>query len=428
MVIGIIGPLDSGQKISNYLKEIDKDIETKLYISEIILDALDNIEKCEKECDAIIFTGCGVACAVKSKYEVKKPNEFVSRGGTSILKAFWDVEKSGMKSDRFSIDVVENEILDDILNEIDIKYKEVFSLPFSDDIDEAEYTKWHIELFEKNKIDIMLTGFGGVYNELKKKGYPVFRLEATRPLIKVCYEKIKTGYALNKAQYSQIAVEILSLKHNKSNNESYYSNMIKKAEMDKTIVEYVRSIQGSLFNFGRDEYVVFAHKGAVDNLKNYRKLKMLQKNVKNIGFSLGVGIGIGVTAYKAESNGYKALQKCMDSKDLDIFLVDEDDNLKGPLGDENEINYSLVASNEYLIDISEKTGLSCESVARIIAINEVRKSKVYDAKELADYLHISERSSRRILNKILSADLGRIYAKETSKGGGRPKNLIELLF
>lgn len=428
MKIGIIGPSDSSQKIYEYLSQLDKEIEIKQYISERVANTLEKISICEKECDAIIFTGCGVSEAVKSKYEVKKPNGFVSRGGTSILKAFWDVKKDNMKLDRFSIDVVENETLEDILQEIDINNKEVFSLPFSNEIDEMEYAKWHIDLYEQNKISVMLTGFAGVYNELKSKGYPVYRLHATRPLIKVCYEKVKGEFELNKAQYSQVAVEVLSLADYKGSNENYYSNMIKKSEMDKIIVEYVRSIQGSVFNFGRDEYIIFAHKGAVDNTNNYNKLFKLQKEIKNIGFSLGVGIGIGVTAYQAESNGYKALKRCEDSDDFYIYSIDENDFIKGPLGLDNELNYSLVSSNEKIIDISNKTGLSCESVSKLMAINEIRQSKVYDTKELADYLDISDRSARRILNKIVAADLGRVCAKETSKGGGRPKSLIELLF
>ena len=428
MKVGIIGPSDSGYKIKQYINEVDKDLDVILYIREKAVEALEVIESCEDECDAIIFTGCGVAEAVKSKYDVKKPHSFVSRGGTSITKAFWEIRNANMSLERFSIDVVENEILEDILKEIEINSKEVFSLPFSNEIDEMEYAKWHIDLYRKNKIDVMLTGFANVYNELKKDGYPVFRLEATRPLIKVCYEKIKSKYALNKAQNSQIGVEILSLIDYKGSNDNYYSNMIKKSDLDKVIVEYVRSIQGSLFNFGRDEYIIFAHRGAIDDEVNYNKLFTLQKDIKNRGFSLGVGIGIGNTAYQAETNGYKALKRCLDSKDSEIYLIDENDIIRGPLGTNNELSYSLVTSDEYLMEISQKTSLSCESISKIIAISETRQSKVYDTKELADYLDISDRSARRILNKIVEADLGRVYAKETSKGGGRPKNLIEILF
>ena len=274
----------------------------------------------------------------------------------------------------------------------------------------------------------MITGFSDVYSELKKEGYPVYRLEPTIPLIKVAYKQLKSKYALNKAQYSQIAVEILSFSDNKNDIEYYYSNMIKKSDMDKFIINYVRSIQGSLFPFGRNEYIVFANKGAIYDKENYNKLLELSKDIKNIGFYLNIGLGIGTTSYQAETNARKALIKSIDSKSSHIYMVDENDTMIGPLGEEKELNYSLKVSDEKLIQISEATGLSCESIVKIMALNETRKSNIYDSKELADLLDLSERSARRILQKIISCDLGRVIAKETSHGKGRPKNLTEILF
>lgn len=428
MIIGVIGPLDSCNDIYETLKYIAPNIEAKLYAREQCIGALEVIEECEKECDVIIFSGCGVCEAVTSNYKVKKPNVFVSRGGSSIIKAFWEARNNNISLDRFSIDVVENEILQDSLIDMNLTPTSVYQMPFDPSVSELAHIDWHIKLYEEKKIDLILTGFVSVYNELKKRGYPVFRLRPTIPQVRVSYEKLKTQLALNIAQHSQIAVQILSIVGGKASVENYYSNMLKTTEVYKFIVDYVKGIQGSIFSFGRAEYVVFAHKGAVDNETNFNNLFELEKNIKSLGFSLNVGIGIGTTAYEAEANAYKTLAKCADSTNFDIFLIDENNIIKGPLGSSNNINYSLIASDEKIINISNKTGLSCESILKLMALSETRKSNVYDAKELAECLSVSERSARRILNKIVSSNFGRVYAKETSQGGGRPKNLIELLF
>ncbi|MDU1412808.1 MAG: transcriptional regulator [Clostridium sp.] len=428
MRVGIIGPLDSSKKINSDLKKIDPELETNLYVRENVSSAIDVIESCEKECDAIMFTGCGVYECVKNIYDIKKPHVFISRGGTSMIKAFWEVKRDNIDLNRFSIDVVENSIIDDLLCEIDVNPKNVYSLPFSSHRTEMDYVNWHIKLFEENKIDVIFTGFGAVYSELKKRGYPAFRLQATISQVRASYEQLKTEFALTKAQYSQIAVEILNIQDEKATKENYYSNMIKQSECYKTIVEYVRNIQGSLFTFGRNEYVIFAHKGAIDNNLNYSQLIELHKNIKNLGLTIKVGIGIGVTAYQAEANAYKCLNRHVDSNDFHLFLIDENDIIKGPLGSLNEINYSIASSDKNTMDISDATGLSCESISKLIAISNTRKNNIYSSKDLADNLNISERSARRILNKLITSNYGRIYAKETSTGGGRPKNLVELLF
>ena len=427
MIIGIVGPLFSSSKIKDCLENLEDDKEIKIYNREKVEDTLEVINDCENECDVIMFTGCAVSEYIKDHHDIKKPYDFVSRGGTSITKALWEIKLAYANYDRFSIDVIENEVLDDIIKELSIEPTTMYTKPFTKHTNESEYIKWHEDLYKENKTDVMITGFTDVYNELKKKGYPVYRLEPTIPLIKVCYKHLKSKYALSMAQYSQIAVEILSLS-DKNDIEYYYSNMIKKADMDKCIINYVRSIQGSIFPFGRNEYIIFANKGAIYDEENYNKLSVLAKDAKNIGFSISIGLGVGTTAYQAETNARKALTKSIDSKNSKIFMVDEDNTLIGPLGEEKELNYSLVVSDEKLMVISEKTGLSCESIVKIMALSETRKSNIYDSKELADLLDLSERSARRILQKIVSADYGKIIAKETSNGKGRPKNLTEILF
>lgn len=428
MIIGIIGPLFSSTKIKDCLKGIDPQMEIKLYNREKVKDTLEVISDCENECDAILFTGCAVSEYVKKHYNIKKPYDFVSRGGTSIVKALWKIRLDNANFDKISIDVIENEVLEDIIKDFSIEPTSLYSNPFSKQTNEVQAIQWHEDLYNQGKTDVMITGFTDVYNTLKKKGYPVYRLEPTIPLIKVAYKQLKSRYDLNKAQYSQIAVEIISFSDNKNDIEYYYSNMIKKSDMDKFIIDYVRSIQGSLFPFGRNEYIIFANKGAIYDKDNYNKLLALSKDIKNIGLSLNIGLGIGTTSYQAETNARKALMKSIDSKSSHIYMVDEDDTMIGPLGEEGELHYSLKVSDEKLIQISENTGLSCESIVKIMALSETRKSNIYDSKELADLLDLSERSARRILQKIVTSNLGRVIAKETSNGKGRPKNLTEILF
>lgn len=428
MVIGILGPLDSARKISDYLISIDKNLEVKLYTKEKIIDSIELIKQCEAECDGIIFTGCGVDEVIQQHYELKKPNTFVRRSDTSILKVFWDMKNLNLNIDKISIDVVDKEMVEEVIEEFDINVEHIECFPFLKNIDEDECLAWHLDLYHSGRVNIIITAFMSIYNQLKKEGYPVFLLKPTKSLVKVCYDKIISQYAINKAEYSQIAVEILSFNNNKNNIENYYSNMIRKSDVDKFIIEYVRSINGALFPFGRNEYIIFSNKGTINKDSNYSRLSKLQKDIKSVGFSLCVGIGFGITAFKAETNAHKALQRSINSKDNDMYLIDEDENIRGPLCSEDEMAYCLIPKDKSIIEISESTGLGCETISKIIAISKTRNSNIYDSKELAGYLDISERSARRILQKIISANLGQIYSKESSRGAGRPKNLIEILF
>jgi hypothetical protein len=304
----------------------------------------------------------------------------------------------------------------------------VYSRPYSNEYDEDEYVKWHISLYENKEIDIMFTGFGGVYTELKKLGYPVFRLEATIYSIKNCYKFIKQRHKFNIARNSQIAVSILKLIDYKNEKEKYYSDMLKMADIDKKVVEYAREINGSIFKFGRREYVVFLNKGAAQNSNNYRLLYDLKKEKKLMGFILCAGIGLGHTAYQAELNAYNSLKRSELSKNNEVFIIDEKENVIGPLKSEKELHYSIISKDKHILEISKKTGVSFEYIAKIISINKLKQNKIYDSKELADYLNISERSANRIIKKLVSSDYARIYAKKSNANIGRPRVVFEMQF
>ena len=88
----------------------------------------------------------------------------------------------------------------------------------------------------------------------------------------------------------------------------------------------------------------------------------------------------------------------------------------------------MISSDPKFREISEKTGLSINSILKIIAIAEVRQSYIFDAHQLAECLNVTVRSARRIMNKIREAGYGKLYAKESTAAGGRPKALVEILF
>ena len=210
---------------------------------------------------------------------------------------------------------------------------------------------------------------------------------------------------------------------------NYEASMLAKADIEKEIIKYTEGIQGAIFASGRREYIVFSNSGAVQEEFNQRKLLNLQKKVQEENkISLNVGIGTGGTMNDAEMNARRALDFSLKNAKQEIFWIDAGQTQHGPLGKEIQLEYQLISSDPKLQEISEKTGLSTTSILKIIAIADVRKSYIFDAHQLAECLGITVRSARRIMNKIMEAGYGKVYAKKTAAAGGRPKALVEILF
>lgn len=426
MIVGIIGPSLSCKKIQADLSVISPKTETKLYIREASLEAIEVIQLCEEECDAVIFSGIATCIGVTSRYNMKKPYEYVVKDSTSLIKTFLDMQEEGFELDYFSVDVAEKNIIEDVFCEMEVSPKHMYSRPFGSCY-EKEFIDWHLKLWKEKKIKSILTGFVWAYSYLKENKYPVFYLSTSRSAVRSAFEKLESRCALNAAHYSQMAVEIIRLTAASENEDNYYSNMLKKSKTENSIIEYAQQIQASFFSYGRYEYILFASKGCAENEENYRLLYKLQHSIAQIGFQFNAGIGTSLTAYQAERNARKALSQSLSTTENYIFLVNEKDKLLGPLGNQQQLEYELISTNSKIIEIAEKTEMSTVSISKLMSIIEMRKDAVFDAVQLADCLQISVRSARRILNRMTTAGYAKTVAKESS-GAGRPKSLVEIHF
>ncbi|MDR1017759.1 MAG: hypothetical protein LBM02_03555, partial [Lachnospiraceae bacterium] len=425
MKIGVVGPEVSCKLIEKYLHDIDDSLLVKMYPRDRINECADDATVFEKECDAILFSGCMVENVVLSKHKIKKPYAYVGRSALSAARAFLSIEREHLKLNALSSDIVEPAVIEDILDAFQLEEKHIYSKPFLPDFEENEYVNWHKKLQDEGKTQAALTSLVWVYKTLKEERYRAFYIGPIRPMVRVAYEKLVRECAVFEATYSQIAVEIFHLEPLKTANEGYYSDMLNKTHIEAEIVQYVKSIQGAIFQFGRDEYVLFSNVGAVKREANIEYLKSLQDNIVSHGYYLQIGIGMGATAYKAETNARKALSYAINKSagnEALIFKVDENDVLEGPLSSENQLSYQLLSQDYKTLDIAEKTGLSPETIARIISIAETRRSYVFSSMELAEALGISERSGRRILKKITDAGFAKDGGRETAAHGGRPRS------
>lgn len=428
MIIGLVGPEQSIKSIEKSINIIDSSIITKHYQREKVNSIAKDIEQFDRVCDAIIFSGCGVSNFVMKNFKITKPNTYIGRTISSVVSAFVKMLQKGMELDSFSIDVVEEQLVFDLLNTFEIDATNIYSSQFSIDADEDEYINWHIKLLEEGKTNIALTSFVLVYNELNRKGYNVIYLPPTRSLVREALVKIKKDFELNRAEYSMISVEVLKIIDNYWDKNNYYSHMLKKTEVEKLFIKYVQNIQGAMFPIGNDRYIIFSNSGNIKTKENYNNLFKLKSSIKKVGFNLVVGIGVGVTAYKAELNARKSAEYSIKNSVDEIVEIDENDELRSFSENEIKLNFKKVVTDKKLIMLSKKTSLSLESIAKIINISEARKSYVFSADELADCLNITIRSARRIINKIITSEYGKIISKETSPNGGRPKSIVEFDF
>ncbi|MDF2672299.1 MAG: hypothetical protein K0R09_564 [Clostridiales bacterium] len=426
MKIGVIGPGDSVDKVINVINEYYPFVEPIPYRKEKVEEVMEIIDDCSYKADGLLFTGIAVLGEAEKYSKLNKPYEAIMRNDSSIMKTFWEIENDNKPIKRMSIDIVEENLVKEIANEFGIKIENIYTMPYQDGISEEEYTKRHIQLWEEGKVDIIISALGAVYNELKERKLPAYRLSMTVPLIKLSMQNLINKVRTSEIKANQIAIQILKLKNIKAQITSQYDNLIKRNSVEKELINYVREVQASFFQLGTDKYIIFGTRRTLEDELIINSFLKIVKNFDMNGITIYSGLGFGNTGWNAEYNATIALEIAEKCSNAAFYIVDENSKARGPICDTNESNYDLLVYDEKINEIAKKVGVSSTYLSKIVSIMKKTNKNTFSSDTFGHYLGVTERSGRRLLEKFICAGYAEVVTNTVDKGIGRPKKIVEM--
>lgn len=424
MKVAIIGPIDSCERIEEVMKKYFKNFETEKYSVSKIDDAYLEAKKAQEKCAAIIFSGIGVYTKVMEKIEVSLPHIYIPHLAASIMKPLWELKEKYPKCKSISIDsICDSEEIYDIFKELNLEGFNIKIKGYSREAEEDDYVKFHKRIQEKNRDSVAIVGLGWVYEELKNIGYNAIRLYPIISTIRYSINELIHKLNVRDAKEATIAVQLIKV--NMDIESDHYKIMETKSIVEGELVEYLKEIQGSIFNSCVDQYVIYTTTGALSNKENIELLRKKMKVLEGKRIKLAIGNGYSKTAYKGEMNARKALKKSLMEKQSSIYEV-TDEKIKGPLLSFDELEYEYVVDNGDIKDISEKLKINILYLKKIEAIIKKYGKNLFTSDELSNYLGISVRSGNRIIKKIIDGGFGKRKETKSINTVGRPKEIIEI--
>ncbi|MPM85483.1 hypothetical protein SDC9_132564 [bioreactor metagenome] len=88
----------------------------------------------------------------------------------------------------------------------------------------------------------------------------------------------------------------------------------------------------------------------------------------------------------------------------------------------------MTSFDEKIKEISTNTNLSSAYISKIKSIINSKNKNTFNAEEFSNYLGISVRSSRRILNQLVDGGYAKIVGEGKKNNTGRPYNIYEIKF
>lgn len=419
MKIGIMGPKDSIEKVLQLKKEFENDVDFICFEAHTLEDSATMYNECKNKVDGILFTGTSVYDSVYQVTDIDQPHRFVPHNESSLFSIIYNDNEHRIK--KVSMDVVDENIVEDVVKETHIESFEVLS--HHPGLTEEDYINFHNKNLERNKVNTIFTTFSPIYEYYKEKNIPVYRLYTTKFAIRNTINHLINDIKTDQLDDAKITIQIIKLDVGDHHSKTRFESLDKVLTFEKELVNYLKIIEGAIFNLGWNEYMVFTTKGYINN-KNARI--QFNKIILKSQFKIFSGIGIGRNASEAEYNALDALNHAEDNSESCFYIIYEDQTVEGPILKDNKLKFNNINKNSDYEKISKDTSLSENHLKKIESIKNLYKKDEFSSSEIAHYLGVGERSARRILKKIIDGGYGEVIGKKNKPGAGRPENIIKI--
>lgn len=428
--IGLVGAIDSVNIMEEVAKEYDEKIEIislkykqKKETTKLIKDNMHKV-------DMFLFSGIVPYTIAMGSVDISKLCTYVPRQGTCLYKNIWQIKEQNFPLDYVSFDLIKEKEIREIYYELGIKKYNIYAYPYEGDIDYEKLAKYHYNLWKNKHTQIAVTSLLSTYNLLKEWGVPVLRITLTKSLIRQSIETAIYQETTKRLKQNQIAILIIKISDIGKIVKKYSSEYeIQKLNIKlyEVLLDYAKILQGSIYSFGYEKHFIFTTRGALENPCNdYETTDLIEDIKRKIGITIDCGIGLGKTAYDAETNANIALQHSNDYDGNYAFMVDDEGNIEGPLGVKNNLTYSITNNDKDIIEIAKKAELSAAYISKLRYVAKQNNNSI-NSKDMAYYLNVTERSARRILNKLCKANYAKEVGQDNLTNKGRPRKTYEIL-
>lgn len=419
ITVAVISPFRFLETINKVITDHDFDCAFHSYSYEALSDIDDIYARCLDTCDIILFSGeLGYHYMHRHYPNCPIPCAFTVYGTADVLSILLDfhLRHPGIPLNRLYLDFLtpQNHYLNlqDYLPEGQIPFF------FEEDVyDYANITQRGSELWQEGKIDFVLSRSINNLKQWEKLGIPYEPVNPTEKMIVGSIEEALNRERLKTLQDTSVVTLIIHLPGDKGVSEE--EREYRTATLYKFLVDFRKEKNLSYsIDHSFDRFVARAT-FSNDYCKGISYQKIMAVLRKNLPFPFSVGIGIHPSE---QTSQYHAEQALLESTRYGLnegFLVSGDPEvLTGPLSHGQSLRYSYQDGSS--VQFAHRLGIDNTNLLRLVALYRNDPKTVLTAAELGPILGITQRSTRRILQRLFELGLVRVLSDTGTAGRGRP--------
>lgn len=276
------------------------------------------------------------------------------------------------------------------------------------------------EQWKSGAVELIVTGLSNLARQLEREGIPHVLLQPAPGTILECLSALLTDVQTARMEQTRSACCTIGLAEEQAAPQDY--QRLEKA------LEQFNARQNMAFVLRRNGNMYDAvTSGAVakELTQGYTTCLLTSWLLEAMPFSTHVGWGMGFDVVTAHRNAMRAIQQSRRDTNRNTYMVNEADEMIGPLCGDRTISYRL-RPDARTSRMAKVLGISSVNLEKLISLQEKKQLTQVSASDLVFYLDITPRSAARILQKLSAhgavVQVGNVHLN----GRGRPAAVYRL--
>ncbi len=436
MKVGIIGPSQIVAKTRQIIQKDFPQIEPVEYIYSIYSETPDILKYHQLEVESLLFTGKTPYTLAGKFIKPTVPWEYVPRSGGSLMRVLLHAKLwTDYDICNISVDTYDQDLLHEVYEEIGLPLNQLKLYIAEEQQPTADYQAricdFHKRNYHENHVSCCITALQGAYDELRACSLPCLLLEPTANIIRETLYKLQLKYLVKVSQQSQLAAICIQIDPTNELSllaDDDYQTALNRTKVSEQIYLFAQRIQAAVIESGDGNYLLFTTMQLLENETDHLKsIDLLHAVQTNTASTISIGIGYGKTANEAKCGANRGMLHAGKKGGNLAFIVYNGKKIIGPLANVAQSTEPPTPSvDEKFLRISEKVGVSVNTVFKLHCIAAQHGKSEFTINELAPLFGVTIRTMNRIIEKLAAYGFSKIIGKRVMGGSGRPSRIIRL--
>ena len=276
------------------------------------------------------------------------------------------------------------------------------------------------EQWKSGKVDLFVTRLTNLADRLKAEGIPHILLKPCPATIMDYFNRLLSDIQTARVENILTACCVIQIAHENPSPEEF-------AVLEKNL-EAFNSQQNMIFVLRRngDLFDAVTSSAAVRELTSgYTTCLLTSSLFEALSFSTYIGWGIDFDLVNAHQKALRAIQESRRDPHRYTYMVNESDEMIGPLCGDRTISYQLRPSAR-TNRIAKILGIAPMNLEKLISLQKKKHMTEFSASDLVFYLDITPRSATRILQKLVQHGAAVQTDSLHFNGRGRPAAVYQI--